>query len=370
MVQNPFKSFHPVPKCQALLDAAFSRASKRLKSPGSRATHLKKARTKEYSRVKLVVDYLVDRVTAIVKSVPNLAELQDFYRQLAHLLVDNDKLRQHLGKLQGIIPVLKQFRKRFGYRIRTAKTPHTAQAVRVEAYGRISSVVNQQATTLEFLEEVRRKLRKIPVFDPNAPAVAIAGYPNVGKSSIVRQISTGTPAVAEYPFTTKEISIGVMYNARAEDRFTRYKRFQVIDTPGILDRPMADRNSIEKQAILAFQALAELVVFVVDPTLTSGYELAPQLDLYREVVGLFGGADGIPVLPVINKVDLATPDQVEATRAALPRPEAIDGPVLAVDALHGTRLEQLADQIVACAKAHPHLRPDPATSRVLPGTLE
>lgn len=41
-------------------------------------------------------------------------------------------------------------------------------------------------------------LRRIPVIELNTPTVVLVGAPNVGKSSIVRAVSTGTPEVAFY----------------------------------------------------------------------------------------------------------------------------------------------------------------------------
>ena len=46
--------------------------------------------------------------------------------------------------------------------------------------------------------------------------------------------------VQPYAFTTKSLFVGHMDY--------RYLRWQVIDTPGILDRPLEERNTIEMQA--------------------------------------------------------------------------------------------------------------------------
>jgi len=38
--------------------------------------------------------------------------------------------------------------------------------------------------------------------------VVVAGYPNVGKSSFIRLVSTAEPEIAAYPFTTKGVIVG------------------------------------------------------------------------------------------------------------------------------------------------------------------
>ena len=42
----------------------------------------------------------------------------------------------------------------------------------------------------------------------DTPTVVLVGAPNVGKSSIVRAISSGTPEINDYPFTTRGVTIG------------------------------------------------------------------------------------------------------------------------------------------------------------------
>ena len=62
--------------------------------------------------------------------------------------------------------------------------------------------------------------------------------------------------VNHYPFTTKRIHVG---------HFTfRRLQYQIVDTPGLLDRPMENRNQIEMQAISALEHLGSLVLFLID----------------------------------------------------------------------------------------------------------
>ena len=86
--------------------------------------------------------------------------------------------------------------------------------------------------------------------------------------------------------------------------------FQVIDTPGILDRPMSQRNSIEKQAILALNTIATIIIFVFDPTAASGYDVPSQIKLLEEVKQIFSEDLEIPIKIVINKIDFATADEI------------------------------------------------------------
>ncbi|MCK4996656.1 MAG: 50S ribosome-binding GTPase, partial [Thermoplasmatales archaeon] len=83
------------------------------------------------------------------------------------------------------------------------------------------------------------------------------------------------------------------------------KRFQIIDTPGLLDRPFSKRNDIEKQALSALSTLANIIVFVIDATETCGYSLKDQLNLLSQVKKMFSDSSFIIVE---NKADLKKTD--------------------------------------------------------------
>ena len=53
----------------------------------------------------------------------------------------------------------------------------------------------EKAHALRELGEIQKVLRRIPAIELNTPTVVLVGAPNVGKSSIVRAVSTGTPEV-------------------------------------------------------------------------------------------------------------------------------------------------------------------------------
>jgi nucleolar GTP-binding protein len=160
-------------------------------------------------------------------------------------------------------------------------------------YGRASSIIAQVANNLEFLNSARNTLKKLPKIDPEVTTIVVAGYPNVGKSLLVKQISSAKPAVAKYPFTTKQLNIGHIIIGN--------EKIQIIDTPGILDRSPEKRNKIERQAIMALRYLANLIVFILDPSEHCGYTIDEQKRLLAEISELFSD---VKILEIENKVDL------------------------------------------------------------------
>lgn len=99
--------------------------------------------------------------------------------------------------------------------------------------------------------------------------------------------------VQPYAFTTKSLFVG-----HADYKYLRY---QVIDTPGILDRPFEDRNIIEMCSITALAHLRAAVLFFLDISGSCGYTIAQQAALFHSIKSLFMNK---PLVIVCNKTDL------------------------------------------------------------------
>ena len=63
----------------------------------------------------------------------------------------------------------------------------------------------------------------------------------------------------------------------------------MVDTPGLLDRPMDDRNQIEMQAIAALEHLGDVLLFLIDRSEQSTTPLSEQENLLQEVRELLPG---------------------------------------------------------------------------------
>ena len=306
-MDNPFLDFYHVPNSQELLDIAFKRAMKSSAQVSKNAAILIKAKKKEQKRIKVAIDEIINRILTVIKRVPMIEDLPDFYKELASLIVDIDELRLTLGKLNGILPILNKIERESSKRLSRIESPKEADQIRRAAFGRISSIVNKQNQNLEYLNAIRGDLRKIPSLDYTSPCVVVAGYPNVGKSSIVKLVSTNKKIeVQEYPFTTRELNLG---HLEIERRFDTIK-IQIMDTPGILDRPMPRRNNIELKAILALRVISDLILFVFDPTPACGYSIDSQIELYHEVYQNFFKEGSTNLFIVINKMDLASSEEI------------------------------------------------------------
>ena len=171
---------------------------------------------------------------------------------------------------------------------------------RRHAYGRLSSVIDQISPQILWLGDARNVLRKLPSIDSSEPCIVVAGSPNVGKSALIGALSSGEPQVASYPFTTKQLHLG---------HFSHRRRvYQMVDTPGLLDRPMAERNQIEMQAIAALEHLGDVLLFLIDRSSESTTSVSEQEHLLKEVRGLLSDRR---VLVVSTKSDITEEENPE-----------------------------------------------------------
>ena len=270
-----------VPTADEILDRSFRRAAKKMKEK------INKDRANE-EFVRAVGAAIHDRLVYIIRGFPEFDKIAPFYRELADILYGVDRIKQSLGAVGWAAKHTKMVGNQLAVQSR-----HSAETLvlRKRAVARLASMVHQIDKDLRFLNEVRNVLRQLPHVE-DAFTVVIAGYPNVGKSSFIRIVSSATPQVASYPFTTKGVIVG--------HRDVGRERIQFVDTPGILDRPAEERNAIEKQALSAMMNVANVVLFILDPSEHCGYPVEVQLRLLEEVKGMVK----VPLVVVANKSDL------------------------------------------------------------------
>jgi len=277
-----------VPTSQELLDKAF-RKSVRARAGKSHG------RTAERAMILTASNILADNLRAVVRRFPNLDEIDPFYAETIDIVVGLAQLKMSLASVSWAATKIHQLS-----RAAIAKMPRVpdAKAVRKQLFGRAASIMREIRSDLDFLNHARNTINAFPSLG-DEPTILVAGYPNVGKSSFVAFVTSATPEIALYPFTTKGIVVGhITY---------RDERYQIVDLPGLLDRPLFKRNPIELQAISALKHLGDVILFIVDPSDTSGYAVADQLNLLNELRSHVA----LPFIVAANKTDLGTTEPVE-----------------------------------------------------------
>jgi len=286
-MSHPFEGLPTTPTADELVDQAFSRAA--------RAGRAKSGVQAQRSMLQTAANVASDNLENVVTSWPDFDDLDPFYRDLADAVAADalddgvDALRKHLNEVGWAGRKAGEIRRE--YEGRLAGDAETARKLRKQAFARIADVVEEVGDDLQALNEARDALRTLPDVRPDEPTIVVAGYPNVGKSSFVNAVTRASNEIASYPFTTTGVHVGHV----EVDRI----RYQLVDTPGLLDRPAEERNEIENQAVSALEHAADAVLVLVDASGDCGYPLAAQLELRDDLEARFE----VPVLTVCNKAD-------------------------------------------------------------------
>jgi GTP-binding protein len=136
---------------------------------------------------------------------------------------------------------------------------------------------------------------------------ALLGFPNAGKSSLLRRISNATPKVADYPFTTVEPVLGTVEAADG-------RQLTVADVPGLLEG--ASQGVGLGHEFLAHLERARLLVHLIDASVGAEDIDRRRTTIDRELALHGGGLARRPQLVVLSKIDLVPPDDREPLLAA------------------------------------------------------
>jgi len=278
-----FEKIPTVPTAEEILDRSLGRAS----------AAKKEKRNKEHANeefIRSVYSSVYDKLNDVVSKFPSFDQISPFYMDIVNILLSVDRIKKSLGAIQWAASQSREVGRTYARRMRTEEN---SVELRKQATARIASILYQVDGDLKYLNETRNILRKLPDIREDEFTVVVAGYPNVGKSSFIALVSSAKPQIAGYAFTTKSIMVGHHPVGR--------ERIQIVDTPGLLDRPHEKRNAVENQAITAIKNVSDMILFIIDASETCGYSTGEQFSLLENLRTIIGE---IPVVVVINKSDV------------------------------------------------------------------
>jgi len=294
-----FSDLPTIERVEDYLDLAFKKA--RTKARNHTLTEKEKSnlnREKSLALIKIatISDVLISKFSNIIAKYPNFDNLTEFYTQLIKSTIDYKYLKKTLGSLNWASIKLKEMQKKFSWNIKKADSVKQVGILLNQYYGRTSSVLKQIKNELEFLHRARQLMRTYPNLKDEF-TIAIAGFPNVGKSTLLQKLTGADPEINSYAFTTKKLNTGYKELSAL--------KFQFVDTPGTLNR--TDKmNSVEHQAYLAMRYVADILLYVFDITETCGYTLQEQKKLLSRLKDF-----DKPIICFLSKKDLLSDEQVE-----------------------------------------------------------
>jgi nucleolar GTP-binding protein len=269
-----FQELKKIETPQTYLDIAFNKASKRGESARDKEAkdRITKSKFIESARIAAVEGSLAERLKEITKNFPSLDDLPIFYLELIKITIDYNLLKKSLGGIGWAEKQIRKLTSNYTSKINKCKELTNINVYRREYYGRVSSIMKQIKKELLFLEEARKEMKKFPAIKTSLFTIAICGFPNIGKTTLLSKLSGSKPEINEYAFTTKSLNMGYI---KENDT-----KIQLIDTPGTLNR-INKMNAIEKQAYLAIQYCADVMIYIFD--LTEPFPLESQEKLLKNL---------------------------------------------------------------------------------------
>ncbi|CAJ1946837.1 unnamed protein product [Cylindrotheca closterium] len=295
-----FKKMSPVPSAPDLIDIVLMRTQRRTPTVIHPGYKINRIRSFYMRKIKFTQQTISERLSKMLTDFPRLNDIHPFYADLCNTLYDRDHYKLALGQLNTARSLVDQIARDMIRMVKYADSAYRCKCLKRAALGRMCTVLKRQKASLAYLEEVRKHLSRLPSLDPNTRTILMCGLPNVGKSSFMNKITRGNVDVQPYAFTTKSLFVGHCDY--------KYLRWQVIDTPGILDHSLEQRNTIEMQAIIALAHLTCSVLYFCDPSEQCGYTVEQQCSLFRSIKPLFANKQ---LIIIVNKVDQLPWDEVQ-----------------------------------------------------------
>jgi GTP-binding protein len=157
----------------------------------------------------------------------------------------------------------------------------------------------------------------------------LVGYPNAGKSTLLRKLSAARPKVAAYPFTTLHPVVGVM-------ELPGYRHATIADIPGLIEG--AHRGIGLGHEFLRHITRCPLLIFVIDVAGSEGRSPVEDLQNLRKEIDLYDSMlSSRPWLIVANKMDLPSANEnLETLRQKFPKTS-----IVPISAANGEGIDML-----------------------------
>lgn len=264
---------------------------------------IKRARNHTSRCINMHLGKLSNVTRRVSLNFPALRHMHPFEQEVVVLTLGEGTYEKHIQILRNVYALLHNTGKKFELECQELRTKKEATDCGLRCMEELKNAVNDNADKLQEVASMVKVLRGLPLVDLDKPIFALVGAANVGKSSLVRALSTASPKVANYPFTTRGITIGHI--------FVEGISYQIADTPGLIYRPNKDRNAIEKLAIAMLVKTQASIGFVFDPTGSSGTSTVDQILLRDELRHRVAKArSNHRWIDIISKIDQPSEDLV------------------------------------------------------------
>ncbi|KAJ7959590.1 Nucleolar GTP-binding protein 1 [Quillaja saponaria] len=270
-------AFQKLPMVMPSVDILYSalRKAKRVLPSKGIANVAKRERNRGAKQLDALMKELAIPLRTYVENFPKKKYLHPYERSLIELTLGDGYYESVLQKVDALRKKVVLTGKEHASLCAKSTLKREAEERLTEGMKKVEEVFDQGRKPVDLLLDIAKTLRAMPVIDLETPTLCLVGAPNVGKSSLVRVLSTGKPEVCNYPFTTRGILMGHIV--------LHYQQFQVTDTPGLLKRHDEDRNNLEKLTLAVLSHLPTAVLYVHDLSGECGTSPSDQFTIYKEI---------------------------------------------------------------------------------------
>ena len=281
IVRNPFSGLREAPDLDALEDSIFRRVAKINLPKHSDPLSISKTKITVFTQL---YENKLRRFTILYRQVKSA---HAFHISLCDSIYEGgyNQLLRDLESVLNSMALLKKLKHEYEIKLKT--NPLSTNQLRREFLGRAGSIIKSLKPVFARIKTHSTLLSNLPNIDLTVFKVVVVGTPHVGKSSLVSNLTSRKIKIGSYPFTTKEINAGELREGSTHAI--------IYDTPGLLDRPLEERNNVEIRAIMALKHLANLAIFLVDPTERAGYPVTYQKTVLSSLKQVLGDLEFIEV---------------------------------------------------------------------------
>ncbi len=203
-----FKTITKIPDCTELIDLALSKTQRKTPTVIRKGFAIQRIRKFYMRKVKFMQEAVNEKLGGIVDQFPKLNDIHPFYADLMNILYDKDHYKLALGHINKAKGIVDNIANDYVRLLKYSDTLYRAKQLKKAALGRMCTLLKKLKSSLSYLEEVRKHIARLPQIDTNARTLIITGYPNVGKSSFMNNITNANVDVQPYAFTTQSLFVG------------------------------------------------------------------------------------------------------------------------------------------------------------------
>ena len=159
-------------------------------------------------KVKFMQETVNEKLSGIIEGFPKMNDIHPFYADLMNVLYDRDHYKLALGHVNKAKTITDSIANDYVRLLKYADSLYRAKQLKRAALGRTCTLLKKLKSSLSYLEEVRKHMSRLPQIDTTAHSLIVTGFPNVGKSSFMNNVTNAKCEVQPYAFTTQNLFVG------------------------------------------------------------------------------------------------------------------------------------------------------------------